>query len=31
MGEELVMNYGDNPNVLPVHGEQLDMFKHSFL
>ena len=32
MGEELlVMNYGDNPNVLPVYGEQLDMFKHSFL
>ena len=32
MGEELlVMNYGENPNVLPVLGEQLDLFKHSFL
>ena len=32
MGEELlIMNYGDNPNVLPVFGEQLDLFKHSFL
>ena len=29
MGEELlVMNYGENPNVLPVLGEQLDLFKH---
>ena len=32
MGEELlVMNYGENQNVLPVFGEQLDLFKHSFL
>ena len=32
MGEELlIMNYGDNPNILPVYGEQLDLFKHSFL
>ena len=32
MGEELlVMNYGENQNILPVFGEQLDLFKHSFL
>ena len=32
MGEELlIMNYGENSNVLPLHGEQLDLFKHSFL
>jgi DNA adenine methylase len=32
MGEELlIMNYGENPNVLPVVGQQLDLFKHSFL
>ncbi len=32
MGKELlIMNYGENQNVLPKHGEQLDLFKHSFL
>ena len=32
MGEELlIMNYGENQNVMPVYGEQLDLFKHSFL
>jgi site-specific DNA-adenine methylase len=32
MGEELlIMNYGENDNILPSYGEQLDLFKHSFL
>lgn len=31
MGEELlIMNYGENKIQKPIHGEQLDLFKHSF-
>jgi DNA adenine methylase len=32
MGEEiLVMNYGENPITKPEYGDQLDLFKHSYL
>jgi hypothetical protein len=32
MGEELlIMSYGENELSKPVRGEQLDLFKHTFL
>ena len=32
MGKELlIMSYGENKLSIPVRGEQLDLFKHTFL